>query len=138
MKYSSQKIFSGESFQSLGYQFRVSKNLISELVPEVCAAIYRGLKEQYLATPSTEQEWKNIARDFEVKWNFPMCIGAIDGKHVMVQKPPASGSYYYNYKGTNSIVLLALVDADYKFIYADVGTNRRVSNSGVWAKCDLK
>lgn len=34
-----------------------------------------------------------------------------------------SGSFYYNYKGFHSLVLLAVVDSDYKFLYADVGAN---------------
>ncbi|XP_018373565.1 PREDICTED: uncharacterized protein LOC108767925 [Trachymyrmex cornetzi] len=45
---------------------------------------------------------------------------------------------FYNYKGQYSVVLLAMVDAHLRFIYVDVGTNGRVSDSGVWNKCSLK
>jgi len=47
----------------------------------------------------TSDEWKKIAHDFEIKWNFPHCIGSINGKHVIIQSPIHSGSKYYNYKG---------------------------------------
>ena len=51
---------------------------------------------------------------------------------MAVQMPRNSDSYYYNYKNSFSIVLLALVDADYKFLFVDVGCNGRISDRGVY------
>lgn len=62
----------------------------------------------------------------------------MDGKHCIIDPPLKSGSMFYNYKGDYSVVLLALVDAQLRFIYVDGGTNGRVSDSGVWNKCSLK
>ena len=62
--------------------------------------------------PVSEEEWKAVAEGFETQWNFNHSIGAMDGKHITVQAPANSGSYFFNYKHSFSIVLLAVVDSD--------------------------
>lgn len=90
-------------------------------------------------TPNTEQKWNEIKTGFEFKWNFPGCIGAIDGKHVIMRAPANSGSDFYNYKKkTYSIVLLACLDDDYLFTYIDIGAKGRYSDGGVFSNSPLK
>jgi len=88
--------------------------------------------------PSCENEWKVVAANFGHRWNFYNCIGAMDGKHFKIDPPLQSGSLYYNYKDYFSVVLLAVVDAQLRFIYVDVGTNGRINDTGIWNKCSLK
>ena len=90
-----------------------------------------------MQVPNTEEEWNKIAADFLAKWNFNNCIGAIDGKHVLIKPPANSGSYFFNYKHSFSLVLLAVVDAAYKFIYVSVGCNGRISDGGVLRNSNL-
>ena len=90
-----------------------------------------------LQVPSSEEEWLAIAQEFEKKWDFPHAIGAMDGKQVMLQAPMNSGTEYYNYKHFFSIVLFALVDADYNFLYVDIGCQGRISECGVFNNTQL-
>ena len=121
----------GNSYHSLMYEFRVSMTSISRLVPEVCDAICQVLGTS-LKAPTHTQEWLEIARGFEEKWQFPHCLGAIDGKHIHIKAPPNSGSQYYNYKSRFSIVLLAIADASYKFIAYDLGSPGSSSDGGIF------
>ena len=124
----------GETFRSLHFQFRMGKSTISYIVREVCRAIYLVLGARYMSAPTSCPEWLQIAEDFERMWQFPNCIGAIDGKHVVICPPSGGGSFYYNYKGTHSVVLMAVAVPNYECLYADVGTNGRVSDGGIWNK----
>jgi hypothetical protein len=58
----------------------------------------------------------------------------MNGKHIVILCPSKSGSEFYNYKKDYSVILLAIVDANYKFIYIDFGTNGRVNDALVFSK----
>ena len=87
--------------------------------------------------PGKRDEWIQISNNFQHQWNFPGCCGAIDGKHVQIQCPPRSGSTFFNYKGTFSVILFALVDADYCFRYLDVGGNGHASDNAIFRDSTL-
>ena len=127
----------GESYSSLMYQYRVSQEAITDFVPRVCDLIMEKFKDRYMKFPDTEDEWLKIAENFEKRWQFPNCFGAVDGKHIAITKPPKSGSTYHNYKSFHSIVLLALVDAFYRFTYVDIGCQGRISDGGVLRNTDF-
>jgi hypothetical protein len=75
--------------------------------------------------------------ELKAKWNFPNCCGAIDGKHWQIKRPDNICSEFYNYKGTCSIILFVLVDADYRFVFIDVSSNGRVNDGAEFRNSTL-
>ncbi|XP_041453724.1 uncharacterized protein LOC121406917 [Lytechinus variegatus] len=117
----------GDKYRSLAYGFRCGISTISELIPGVCRAIVEAYKDEVSNIPTTPEAWSTLAQQFEQRWNIPhaiIIIGTLDGKRTVIKKPAITDSLYYNYnnyKGFFSIPLLALVDAEYKFIWIELG-----------------
>lgn len=126
----------GDSYKTIAFSYRLGHSTVQNIVLEVCNAINNNLLSEFIPTPN-QCDWKKIAKDFWTMWNFPNCLGALDGKHVVIESPAKSGSLYFNYKKTFSIVLLALVDANYRFISVDVGSYGKNSDSGIFRSSKL-
>lgn len=128
----------GESHTTLSLYFMIGRSTISKFIPKVLRAIIHRLGPLYAKIPTEEKEWRNIERRFANRWDYPNVVGAIDGKHVQMMKPRTSGSTYFNYKQSFSMNLMAVVDADYKFLAYDIGSPGRMSDSGIWNRSDLR
>ncbi|XP_071054141.1 uncharacterized protein [Onthophagus taurus] len=123
---------SGLTYEGLKFETAIPAQTLGKIIIETCDAIIKVLKK-YIKLPQSENEWRAVSKDFETKWNFPLCLGPIDGKHIHIFKPPGTGSYYFNYKHSFSIVLMGIVNANYEFLMVDVGANGRVSDAGVFS-----
>ena len=103
----------GDSQTSISFNFRVGRSTVCNTVYETCCVLWKVLHMEYVQFSSTTQDWIGISQQFWRKWNFPNCLGNTISSN--------SESLYYNYKGTYSIVLLAVCDANYRFITFDIG-----------------
>ena len=109
---------------------------VSKIVDETAGTIWDVLQPIHMQVP-TETMFKDISQQFFDKWNFPLCLGAIDGKHIRVKCPPNSGTMFYNYKHFFSIVLQAVADANCKFIAIEVGGYGKQSDGGTFRNSSL-
>lgn len=123
----------GETYASLAFAYRISPSYIGQIIKTVLNVMVKKLMPIFLPVP-TEDLFRRIEQEFWQYWNFPNCIGGIDGKHVRVKCPKNSGSLFYCYKNYFSIVLLAIVDANNKFIAIDAGSYGKEGDSGIFQK----
>ena len=127
----------GDSQQSQSFLFRIGRVTASHIIRETCAAIWTALQGQYIIAPKTTNDRVGIANEFKEEWHFPNCIGAIDGKHVMIECPKKGGSAFYNYKGFHSIVLLAVCHAKDCFTLLDIGGVGPTNDASILSESDI-
>lgn len=113
---------SGDSYKSVGY--RLEDRTVSKIVKDTSTAIWNAMQPLYLPQ-RTRVTW--IASDFKSRWHFPHCLGAVDGKHILIKNPNKPESSYLNYKHKFLILIMAYVDAKYRFTFIDVGSMGRFS-----------
>lgn len=75
---------SGDSMASIAYSFRIAVNTVSNIISETCEELWNTLHESVFSKIN-EENWLIITNNFATRWNFPHCIGAIDGKQVIIQ-----------------------------------------------------
>ena len=61
-----------QSFQSPSFQFRISLNTVSYIIKGCCNALVDELVPVFVKTPSSEQEWLEISKKFETRWNYSL------------------------------------------------------------------
>ena len=98
---------------------------VCNITIEVSHAIVETLwKEAVLNKfPSTLEHFKDCVLDMEEEWQFPLAFSALDGCHIPTKMPRGganSAKEYHNFKNFYSIVLMGMVDAKMRFIWASV------------------
>ncbi|XP_050028274.1 putative nuclease HARBI1 [Dermacentor andersoni] len=127
----------GGSMEDIALSYRMHASTVASVLKETLPAIWDCLKPLVLGRPST-QRWRDIAEEYYDKWDFPNTIGSIDGKHFAIKCPNKSGSDFYNYKGFYSLIMLAIADANYRFIMVDIGAQGRYSDASFFKRSPLQ
>ena len=139
---------SGESQQSLSFAYLVWKSNLSRNIRETCDVIFEALAGEYLHPPLSGGEKENIARDYRLRlqhgvnsmsitWNLPHVVGAIGGKHIIIQCPKQSETLFHNYKKLFSFVLIAICDARCCLTLFAVGQYGSNNDAGVLANSSV-
>ena len=69
---------------TIGGLHHVGRSTTNVIFNKTIAAIWDALSNDYIKLPRNANEWRIVANEFHHRWQF-RCLGAIDGKHVMIK-----------------------------------------------------
>ncbi len=99
---------------------------VHAIVTQVCASIVENPWQECITEhmPQSEEDFKGKMKDMNNMWQFPFCWAAIDGCHIPIKCPQGgaeASKEYHLFKNFYSIVLMAMVDSNYRFIWGSCG-----------------
>nr|XP_047146297.1 putative nuclease HARBI1 [Hydra vulgaris] len=127
-----------EEYRVVSSLFGIEKSTANLIVHEFINTVNDILLPKYVKFPLSVENINKHSRDFEAILGFPQCVGAVDGCHILISAPNDQAISYYNYKGWYSIVLFAVVDCRYRFIYTSVRSPGRNNDSYILQNSSLK
>ncbi|XP_014213350.1 protein ANTAGONIST OF LIKE HETEROCHROMATIN PROTEIN 1-like [Copidosoma floridanum] len=112
----------GDSIYTVSCQYSIDCETIENIISTACKAIWNQLVLNVMPSDLSKNRWLKMAQEFEEKWDFPHCIGAIDAVHIVMQPSSNESPSKQKSNERNSIVLLAICDANFIFTFVDMGT----------------
>ena len=120
----------GDYFYTIAEMTGLGVSTVCTIVREVSQAIIDCKWEESIS--------KHI--DMDEIWQFPYCWAGIDGCHIPMKCPPRglqSSKEYHNFKNLYSIVLMAMVDSQYRFVWATCGFPGNSHDAIIFKSTDL-
>ena len=117
----------GDYLHTIAELTGLGTSTVCMIVKEVSCIIVERLWGNFVAKnfPHNIEELNKSMISFEEYWQYPCCIGAVDGCHLQMKCPEGgqeSAKEYHNFQNFYSIVLMAIVNAiKQRFMWASSG-----------------
>lgn len=109
---------------------------VKTVVNNRMAILWNTFQPIHMAIP-TIADFLTISQQFYEKWDFSNCLGAIDGRHIARRSLHNQDRFTKTTKNLFSVVLQAVVDANYKYLFIKVGNYGSHSNAGTFQSLTL-
>lgn len=116
----------GDYYYTISEMVARGVSTVNTIVQEVSQVLVEYLWGETISSnmPKCRDDFEKKIIDMEELWQFPCCWAALDGCHIPMKCPPGglvACKEYHNFKNFYSIVLMALVDSQYRFIWGSCG-----------------
>lgn len=124
------------SFIQLGQRYAIADGSVKNFTNRVITALL-NVKDRYIKWPTQAQKnrhKKKVLKEFD----FPNCVGIIDGTHFNLHcKPTVQGEAYFSRKSRYGIASMIVCTVDFRIIYASTGRPASTHDTRVWRNSDL-
>ena len=100
--------------------FGLSRSTVSIVVRLVCSTISEHLGPQLIRLPATEAEVEDKVNRFLDRFQFPQCLGAVDGTYIEIKQPSHNAMDFINQKSQFSLKFNVQACCDYNCQFMDV------------------
>jgi hypothetical protein len=128
---------SSSELRTIGHLFGIDRNTAREILHEFCSVVVHLFFKRFIKFPATPQEIQTTINGFQDKFNYPVCLGALDGTHIPIKPPLGSETDYFNFKKYHSVIMLATVNSDLLFTYVNIGAPGRCNDASIFNRCIL-
>ena len=116
----------GEYYYTIAEMVGLGTLTVQTIVTQICHIIVENLWQGFVMGYVHEhhENFKMKMQEMHDMWQFPFCWGAVDGLHIPIKCPPSGAEArkeYYNFKHFYLVVLMAMVDAKYRFVWGSCG-----------------
>ena len=131
----------GDYLYTISEMCGIGVSTVFSICQEFCQVLVDHLWNETVSThvPQTEEEFKQ-SLDMEEFWQIPCYWTAIDGCHIPMTCTPGgllACKEYYTFKNFSSIVLMAMVDSYYRFVWGSCGFPGNSQDAVIFRSTDL-
>ena len=123
-------------YRQIGDKFGVGASTACEKVNEAMKYLITT-KKHMLNRLQERRNLKEIIDGFSNKWNFPQCLGAVDGTHIPIKASLIHHTDYFNRKLYHSIILQAICDSECRITDVFAGWPGRAHDSRVFGRSKI-
>ena len=130
------RIGKGMDYREIGDKFGIGASTACKKVNEAMHFLVHS-KLHIISKLQRGIDFQTIINGFQRKWNFPQCLGAIDGTHIPIKAPIIHHADYFNRKSFHSVILQVVCDSQCCFTDVFAGWPDRAHDSRVFARSQV-
>ncbi|XP_023293659.2 protein ALP1-like isoform X3 [Lucilia cuprina] len=121
----------GGNRQMLSEKFKMGLTTVKRIITDTCDIIWKTLHSVYVCPPMGYESLR-MADEFWEAWNLPHCVGVVDAKLLSITARPNHTAISKKLKSKQSLVLLAVCDANHVFTNIDIGVYNKDTDATTW------